>query len=69
MGPTCASIAKQDMRGEVGDFLRVNPRDGDQIANADLLLPEQKPDRHAHSVRVRDGSAKIVGLLDIPIRE
>lgn len=56
----------QEMGGEVGDFLRRNLRDGDRILIVDILLPEEKPDRYAHYVRIQDGAARIVGLLNLP---
>jgi hypothetical protein len=63
------TIAKQQMGGEVGNFLKENLREADQLVTADLLLPDKKPDRHVHYVSVRTGEAKIVGLLDVPIRD
>lgn len=63
------TIPKNDMSGEVGDFLRASLTDGDQIVTADLLLPDRKLDQHAHYVRVRDGQPTIVGLLEVHSRD
>lgn len=62
------TIAKEEMQGAVGEFLKRNLADGDQIVTADILLSEEKRDRHAYYVRIRGGKAKVAGWLDVPIR-
>jgi len=63
------TIAQSKMSGDVGAFLKDNLHEGDQLVSADLRLPEENPDRHLHYVKIRQGTARIVGLLDVPIRD